>query len=369
MTLRALLLGTALLTAPALAASIMPTKQDPRLQPAFHADRMWNAVTATADGRVFVGFPGADNKPGPELEELSPDGKGHAFPDAAWNQPANGNPAHAFVRVNSVRVGPDGALWVIDAGAPGIGKPAVHGAARAFRIDLKTNQVSRVYALDAAAKPLSYIDDIRFHGRTAYLTDAGDPALVVLDLDSGAARRVLEGDRSTTDARPMYADNRKLVKPDGSDLLVHADQLEVSPDGGYLYYQPASGMLSRIETRWLDDAALPPAELAGHVDAGWVDTPTTGGTAIAADGTIYLSDTKLRRILRITPAGQVSTLVADPRLVWSDAMWIDDAGFLWIPETAQNLTPGFNHGRMEARYPVWIYKMAIGAKPSAIDHP
>jgi hypothetical protein len=50
-------------------------------------------------------------------------------------------------------------------------------------------------------------------------------------------------------------------------------------------------------------------------------------------------------------------------------MWIDDAGFLWIPATQQNLTPGFDGGKMSMNYPVWIYKMKIGAKPSPIDHP
>ena len=61
-------------------------------------------------------------------------------------------------------------------------------------------------------------------------------------------------------------------------------------------------------------------------------------------------------------------MVADPRLEWSDAMWIDDDGFLWMPATQQNRTPGFTGGKMEVEYPVWIYKMQIGAKPAPNDH-
>ena len=360
-----LLLGASCL---AMAAAPWPAQPDTRLQQVFHSDRVWNAVTTTPSGRVFVGFPGADNKPGPELEELSSTGAATPFPDAAWNQPANGDPAHAFVRVNSVRIGPDGALWVIDAGAPGIGKPAVKGAARAIRIDLASNTISRIYAMDGATKAMSYVDDIRFHGDVAYLTDAGEPGLIVLDLKTGGVRRVLDGDKTATDTRAEYADERKLVGPDGKDLLIHADQIEVSPDGKYLYFQPASGPMARVETRWLDDASVTPGDLVSHVDATWVATPTTGGTAIDANGTIYLSDTRLRRILAITSAGNVSTLIADPRLIWSDAMWIDSAGYLWIPATQQNLTPGFNRGKMAVHYPVWIDKMQIGAKPSPIDH-
>ena len=360
------LLGV-LCCAAAPARAQLPTREDPRLQPAFTADRVWNAVATTRDGRVFVGYPGADGR-SVEVEELR-GGLAIPFPDMAWNSWVPGtSPELGFVRINALRVGPDGALWLIDAGAPGIGKPAVPGAARAIRIDLATNQISRIYTLGAATGAHSYVDDIRFHGDVAYLTDAGMPGLIVLDLPSGLARRVLDNDPSTIDSRPMYADETLLRDERGRELRVHADQLEVSPDGAWLYYQAASGPMSRIATALLDDPSLAPAELARGVQP-WLDTPTTGGTAIDAQGNLYLSDTRERRILRITPDRQVSTLVADPRLLWSDAMWIDDAGMLWIPATQQELTPGFAGGRMSVHYPVWIYRIAIGVGPSPIDHP
>jgi sugar lactone lactonase YvrE len=107
--------------------------------------------------------------------------------------------------------------------------------------------------------------------------------------------------------------------------------------------------------------------MGGRVET-WVDTPTTGGTAIDADGVIYLSDTNRRRILTITPDRQVETLIADPRLIWSDAMWIDHDGFLWIPAAQLNRTPGAAGGQQRVNYPVWIYKIAIGAGPPARDH-
>jgi sugar lactone lactonase YvrE len=352
-----------------LLAANLPTKQDSRLLPVFNANRIWNAVATTNDGRAFVGFPGADG-PGVEVQELTPDGRRTAYPDAAWNSWTPGQALdNAFVRVNALRIGPDGALWIVDAGAPGLGKPAVVGAARIFRFDLADNKLARVYSLASAATPQSYIDDIRFNGRTAYITDAGAPALIVLDLDSGQVRRVLDNDASTTDRRAMYADGKLLRTEDGKPLHVHADQLEVSPDGRYLYFQPASGPLARIETRYLDDPKLPPRDLAAHVEKDWVNTPTTGGTAIDANGTIYLSDTNGRRILTISPEGKVATLIADPRLIWADAMWIDRDGFLWIPATQLNLTAGFTGGRQKVHYPVFIYKLDIGVGPPALDHP
>ena len=165
----------------------------------------------------------------------------------------------------------------------------------------------------------------------------------------------------------MYADGRILKDKKGHDLKLHADQIEISPDGAYVYFQPASGPLARMATKWLDDASLSADELASHVE-NWLDTPTSGGTAIDADGNIYMGDANHRSILKITPEKKVTTLIADPRLVWSDAMWIDHDGFLWIPATQQNLTPGFNGGKSAIRFPVWIYKMQIHARPPANDH-
>ena len=358
----------ALLAGPVSAPALdLPTQKDDRLLPVFHANRVWNGVTTTVDGRVFVCYPGADG-PGVGLEEIKPDGSHEPYPDAEWNgwQPKQST-LHAFVCVNAVRVGPDGNLWVVDAGCTGPGEMAIPGAGRVVQIDLRTNQLIQVFLLGTALKAKSYVDDIRFNGAQAYLTDAGEPGLIVLDLTDGSSRRLLDDDPSTTDRRPMYADGKVMYGKDGRERFSHADQLEVSPDGKYLYYQPCPGPMSRLETRWLNDPRLPASEVAKHVEAWW-DAPTCGGTAIDAEGNLYFSDTNRQRILKITPEKEISTVVADPRLEWSDAMWIDAAGFLWLPATQQNLTPGFTGGKAAVNYPVWIYKLPIGAKPAPNDH-
>jgi hypothetical protein len=45
----------------------------------------------------------------------------------------------------------------------------------------------------------------------------------------------------------------------------------------------------QIETRYLDDPAISDAVVAQHRTL-WMNTPTSGGTAIDASGNIYLSD-------------------------------------------------------------------------------
>jgi sugar lactone lactonase YvrE len=332
------------------------------------SDTVANGIATTASGRIFLPFCRIDGSSGPQVVEWK-DGAPVAYPNAAWNDWHPGEDPHArFVRVNALRVGPDGALWIVDVGAPGLGQPKLAHGPKLVKVDLAANAVTRIYDLDAVTNDKSFIDDVRFHGSTAFVTDAGRPGVIVLDLGSGQARRILDGDPSMTAQRPISANDRVLRGPDGAPVKIHADQLEVSPDNKFLYYQPASGPMSRIATRYLDDPKLTNAQLAKHVTT-FAKTSSTGGTAIDADGNIYSSDTNKHRVLKITPDGAISTLIQDPRLLWVDAMWIDDAGYLYMPAAQLDRMAPFNGGVSKVEFPVSIYKMKIGLKPPASDHP
>jgi sugar lactone lactonase YvrE len=346
-----------------------PESQEP-LVPVVQGQRVWNGVTTTVDGRLFVSYSQADG-PGMQVAELDSQGRPDPFPAANWNVPTPsvaGTMGSGYVHVNALRTGPDGKLWIVDAGATAIGKPAVNGGARLFQFDPQTRVLLHTYDLAPAIAPYSYIDDVRFNGPFAYLTDAGAPGLIVLDLRTGAARRVLDDNASTKAARPLRADGRGLRDVKNDPVYIHMDQLEVSPDGQWLYYQPASGPMARIATRWLNDSTLAAKDVESHIDLKWADTDTTGGTAIDAKGNIYVTDTDKHRIVRISPEGKKYTVIQDDRLVWADALWIDRQGYLWIPASQQSLTPNYNGGQMAVQYPVTIYKLQINAQPSPLDH-
>ena len=339
-----------------------------------------NAAVTGPGGRVFVNFPHADGGVGVKVAEVT---DGHTvvpYPDLEWNSYSPGKydqnrdsndkqalveagaGAHQFVGTNSMRVGPDGNLWVVDTGVTTPGGRPVPGGAKLVAIDTRTNKVVRIVWLDSVIRPDSFVDDVRFNGPHAYLTDAGHPAIIVLDLATGQGRRVLEDDASTTAHRPMRAVGHELVKFDGDPAMLNADQLEVSPDGRTFYFQPCPGPMVKIATKYLDDPAISPAELAAHVEP-FYDTPTSGGTAIDGDGNIYLNDADQSRILKLTPAGQCSTVAADPRLHWGDAMWIDDAGSLWVPAAQQDRTATFNRGLSAVELPVRVYELPLRLKP------
>ena len=334
--------------------------QDGRLKVVASSERkIWNGVTVSGDGRVFVNFPPLSARPIQSVGEIGHDGKSHPYPGGDWNRWAPGKPVErAFVGTNAVRIGPEGDLWVVDTGSPSFGAETLPDAAKIVRFSLKTNAVARIYPLgpDVALKR-SYIDDIRFHGHLAYLTDAGVPGIVVLNLITGKARRVLDHDKSTTGTRPIVVDGETVRGPDGEPLLLNTDQMEVSPDGRWLYFQPLAGPMYRIETRWLDDAMVPPSDVATHV-AFWYDTPPLGGTAIDASGNLYLEDLTSDSILKLSPEQKITTILKDNRLHWMDAPWIKD-GWLYIPEAQIDRAGQFHRGQSQIHWPLHVYGLNL----------
>ncbi|ACU58930.1 L-dopachrome tautomerase-related protein [Chitinophaga pinensis] len=343
---------------------IFITAAKAQLEKVATADMIWNGVTVTADKRIFVCFPRLEGDKGIRIGEVLTDGKIIPYPDAAWNNWQIGKAtSQKFVRTNSLRIGPDGLLWIVDTGTPSMGAaPLPDSAAKLVAIDTRTNRVVRIIPLAGVSSKATFIDDLRMIGNTIYLTDAGDPALIVMDKMSGQGRRVLEHHPSTTAEKAIWAAGHIMKDESGQQVHIHADQLEISPGGKWLYFQAASGPLWRVETRFLNSPYPSEKELKSHVTL-FYQTLSTGGTAIDATGNIYVSDVNKQQITRISPEGKSQVIVQDKRLSWCDALWIDEEGYLWMPTGQLHLLAPFQQGVSKIKLPVVIYKMKINAKP------
>lgn len=290
------------------------------------------------------------------------------YPNARWNSynasNSSSDPRTQFVSIDGARIGPDGRYWLVDGGSTG-----VNGSAKLVGVNLANDTVDKIYYVDNFKASDTNIDDVRFNAdnTVAYLSDTAG-ALLVLNLTSGSGVRVLANDDSAQAWFPMMY-NGTLVPgygPAGSTLAVGLDQIEVSPDGVYLYYQPCNGGLYRIKTSHVD-ATLTNSTLAsslGDYAEPVALTPSTGGSTIDADGNIYVSDTNFLAIWKVTPEGRATILVQDDALLWTDLMWVTSDKKLWLP--ASQMRPGAD-GLM-ADGPNYIFTYPIDAGPSPIDH-
>lgn len=336
-----------------------------QLQKVATSSTVWNGVTTSSDGRVFVNFPRIEGDKGVRIGEILKNGKIIPYPDENWNNWEVGADVNEkFVRTNSLRVESDGFLWIVDTGTPSMGQNRISGnAAKLVAVDLKINKVAQIIPLDKVSKTATFIDDMRILGSTIYLTDAGEPGLIVLNRTTGEGRRVLENHSSTTDNLPIKAEGKIMKDEKGNEVRIHADQLEISPDEKWLYFQPASGPMWKVETQYLNDENLSEKDLESKVSL-FYKTPSTGGTAIDSKGNIYVSDINKKQIIKISPDGKETLVIKDDRLLWADALWIDEDGYLWIPTGQLNRLSVFQNGVDKVKFPVTIYKLKIGAKPS-----
>lgn len=320
---------------------------------------IWNAV-AVDGARIFVAGPRWTGSAGPQLALVDAAGQPRPYPDAAWNAwKPGGDNAHAFININAIHRDGHGGLWVVDTGSPEFGGDPLPGGAKLVRIALATGKVDRIVPLgpDVALKG-SYVDDIRFNAGHAYLTDAGRPGLIVLDLETGMARRVLDDNPATIAPadRAIVLDGETVRAPDGTALKVHSDPLEVSPDGKWLYFAPLEGPWSKVPTALLDDPQTPAATLAAAVEP-WTDLPPVGGTAMAPDGTLYFTELATDSVKRRNPDGSIEAVVRDPALHWVDAPFLAPDGRLWLPVPQMDRVGLFHGGKAQTRWPVRLYSI------------
>ena len=202
-------------------------------------------IAVTKDGRIFLSFPRWTEDSPISVGELK-NGKISAYPDVEMNGWRNAlkdkvEAKTHFVCVQTIEADHSGHLWVLDPAAPAMAA-LVPGGAKMVEIDLATNKpVRSIYFDDKVAPQGSYLNDVRFSpdDKVAYLTDSGAKgALVVVDLTSGKARRVLDGDPSTQ-ADPSVTvtwNGKPLRRPDGRGVDFTADGIALSPDGKTLYW-------------------------------------------------------------------------------------------------------------------------------------
>jgi sugar lactone lactonase YvrE len=194
------------------------------------------------------------------------DGKPKPFPDEAWNAKA-GPPAVRWICVQSVVVDDQDALWVLDPASPKT-EAVVKGGPKLVKIDLATNKVIQTITLDENVAPKrSYLNDVRLDTKTghAFITESGTGAIIVVDLKSGQARRLLANSPSTKlePEAEIVVDGMKIIDPEtGNAPAFQADGIAFDKEGGWLYYHAlAAKTMYRIKTEYLLDESLTPVQL------------------------------------------------------------------------------------------------------------
>lgn len=330
-------------------------------------DTQITGIAASPEGRLFVNHPNWREPHGVSVVEILPGGGTRPFPDEAWNTPDAANPGGTFVCVQSVFADKRNQLWILDAGSPRMAG-VVPGAPKLLQVNLNTGRVIAVHRFDESVAPGdSYLNDVRVDVDRgfAYITDSGRPGLVVLNYQSGRARRVLDGHPAAS-ADPLVhlaADGRPL-QIGGEPLAVHADGVALSRDGSTLYWQALTGRtLYSIATRVLRDGDASEDDIAGAVRAV-ADTSATDGMEIDRFGNIYLSDFENDAVQVFNTGFDNASriLVESDLFVWPDSFAWAPNGDLYVTSAQIHRTDWFTPDGSMPSTPYRVLKLHLNQR-------
>ena len=304
-------------------------------------------VAVSKSARLFLNFPNWSEDHTVSVAEIV-DGKIRPFPNEDWNKP--GPVDSHFICVQSVYVDANDNLWILDAASPKM-QGIVLGGPKLIKVDLKTNQVVQniKFGKDTAPKK-SYLNDVRVdtNANYAFITDSAKGAIVVVDLGTGKARRLLKK-HSSTKAEPgvkLVIDGRPLIDQQKRTPQINADGIALDLTNDYLYYHALTGhAMYRIKTQFLKDANLSQKALESKVE-NVVKTPAPDGMLGAPDGSVYLTAIEQNAIVRFDPiTKRIDTIVQDKRLSWPDSMSWGPGGALYVTTSQIHNMPRFNDGK------------------------
>jgi sugar lactone lactonase YvrE len=321
-----------------------------------NSDFQLTGISVSKTGRLFVNFPRWSAEYLNAVVEAMPDGSSKPFPNEQWNR-WDLDPKTAsqhFVCVQAMYTDANDVLWVLDPAAPML-MSIIPGGPKLVKIDLKTNQVTRVILFGPdVAKTNSYLNDIRIDNQRnfAYITDSGLGGIIVLDLGSWQAHRALDGDPSVMPDKSVkiVIDGKPVLNPAGQTPSFHSDAIALSPDGQYLYYQPiAARALYRVKTDTLRQGTKPAVEK-------YADTFPVDGIWMDSHQNIYLSDLQQNAVARLNPQRKIDVLVRDNRLQWPDTFSEGPDGSIYISASHINESPTYNQGKSTRKMPYGVFK-------------
>jgi hypothetical protein len=271
----------------------------------------------------------------------------------------------AAIKLDSVlgiRSDSNGIVWMLDNGMRSGVTPKLVGW------NTRTDKLQRLIYLPAPIAPKdAFVNDFALdtHHNHAFISDpagGANAALIVVNLSTGAARRVLEGHRSVVPENvDLVIDNVPIqVKtPSGELVKPHIGVNPITEDlaNEWVYFGPMHGLsLYRIKAADLVDESLAAEELARRVER-YSDKPISDGISIDGNNNIYLGDLANNAIGVIDPNRKYRQLAQCPRLSWVDSFSFGANGQLYAVVNRLHRSATLNGGDNQSKPPYFLLKV------------
>lgn len=314
-------------------------------------------VAVSARGQVFFTVHPESRPHGNKLLQYV-DGASVPFPNIESQQ-------RLFDTVLGVAIDRQNRLWTIDHGNHGMRTP------RLLAFDLDTGDLLHDQKFAASVAPAgSYLQDLQVSpdGRTVVIADASfwrkSPALIVYDIGSATARRVLEKHASVSAGDFVIRNHGQKMTFGGGLVTLKGGVDGIALNEEWLYFGAInSGSLYRIQVSDLTDKSLPNAQLAARVER-YADKPLSDGFSIDRSGNVYVTDVEHGAVFRINDDREPRTLVRSARVRWADALSFGPDGWLYIADSALHDVILQSREHIKSNGPYKIYRVQTGSDGS-----
>ena len=312
-------------------------------------------VAVSSSGRVyFTVHPEARPKGNKLLEYV--DGASVPFPNGTSQQTL-------FDTVLGVAIDRYNRLWTIDHGNHGM------RTARLLAFDLDTRELIHDQRFDKEIAPQgSFLQDLQVSadGRTVIIADASfwrkQPAIIVYDIESATARRVLESHHSVSAEDYVIENSGRVMSFAGGLVSLRGGVDGIALDDEWLYFAALSGSsLYRVRLSDIRDPVAPDSQIAARVES-LGQKPLSDGLSVDLEGRVYITDIEHNAIARLDNDLELLTLISSTAVRWPDALSFGPDGWLYVADSALGGVILQSKKHIKEQGPYKIYRFQPGAE-------
>ena len=286
------------------------------------------------------------------------DGEGVPFP--------NPEISSSFAAVIGIQVEKDGTVWMLDMGSENT-SPKLLGwdtqNNRLKAVHYLPNEVSvansfhQDFAIDERRRK-AFIADMSRGG----MIDESNPAIVIVDLATGQARRVLEAHEylQPQPEQIMIAEGEAMTFTDDQGnrhpIELGLNPIAIDAQNEWVYFSTINpGVLYRIKAEILGDFSQSDSALAAAIEP-FADKPSSDGIAADGQGRVYITNVADNAI-SIADENGARIWVQDSRFVWPDGVYVAPDGSVVATINQLNRAAPFNGGVSGVENPFLIVRI------------
>ncbi|MGR5165737.1 L-dopachrome tautomerase-related protein [Vibrio astriarenae] len=322
-------------------------------------------ITVTEQGRTFLSMQPLD-APTLRVVELMKDGSVKPFPTQDWaDGPETGEVG--LTSVIGIDSTSDGIVWLLDMGSAETPTQIIAWDSVNDKL-FKQIEISKdVQAANSFLQDFA-IDTER---NQMYIADTslgnlyGDPApaFVVVDLETGESRRLLESHKSLlSPGHEVKIDQAPMAtkREDGSvdALYLGLNPITIDANNEWVYFGSVNGSaIYRIPAKSLADTKLDEQTIANKIGFFSEKRPSDG-MIISDKGDIYVGDIEKNAVGVANEQGYKIFAQDDKLLSWADGFSIQ-GGYLYVTQNSLHLHPAFNRGVEGSKKPYHVLRIKL----------